>query len=134
MTCEYVWHLDPYEKAVFTATCETPPEIIYADQEFNLRETLTVSGQTENHIFNASCWYKAESPDVHIGGTYGSPCFANADGVGSLDAGSRPNSAKGGDITVTGKLGQGSEGEKICIFFCGCDADTRWIYKWKEVK
>ncbi len=133
VTCEYVWHLDPYEKAVFTATCEAPPEIIYADKEFSLHETLKVFGQTENHLFNASCWYKAESPDVHIGGTYGAPAFANADGVSSLGAGSRPDSAKGGDITVTGKLGAGSEGGKICIFFCGCDADTRWIYEWKKV-
>ncbi len=132
VTCEYVWKDGPYEKAVFTATCETPPEIIYADKEFTLHETLKAAGQTE-HYFSASCWYKTESPDVHFGGTTGRPKFENAEGIGTLSVGSHEEDEKSGDITVTGKLGAGSEGEQIGIFFCGCDADTRWIYEWKKV-
>ncbi len=133
VTCEYIWKDGPYEKAVFTATCEAPPEIIYADKEFQLRETLTVTGKNTTHFFDASCWYKTESPDVHFGGTTGRPKFENAKGIGSLSVGSHKEDAKSGDITVTGKLGAGSEGEKTGIFFCGCDADTRWIYEWKKI-
>ena len=132
VTCEYVWKDGPYEKAVFTATCETPPEIIYADKEFSLRETLTAAGETY-HFFSASCWYKTEIPDVHLGGTTGRPHFENAEGIGSLPVGSHEEDAKSGDITVIGKLGAGREGERVGIFFCGCDADTRWIYEWKKV-
>lgn len=134
VTCEYIWKDGPYEKAVFTATCEAPPEIIYADKEFRLRETLKVTGQNTTHFFDASCWYKTESPDVHFGGTTGRPKFENAEGIGTLSVGSHEEDEKSGDITVTGKLGQGSEGQKEGIFFCGCDADTRWIYEWKKVK
>lgn len=132
VTCEYIWKDGPYEKAVFTATCETPPEIIYADKEFSLHETIKAVGETE-HYFSASCWYKTETPEVHFGGTTGRPKFENIEGVGSLTVGSHAEDAKDGDITVTGKLGAGSEGEKIGIFFCGCDADTRWIYEWKKL-
>lgn len=39
---------------------------------------------------------------------------------------------KKGDVTVTGKFGEGREGEKTGIFFCGCDADTRRIYERKK--
>ena len=133
VTCEYIWKDGPYEKAVFTATCEAPPEIIYADKEFRLRETLKVTGQNTTHFFDASCWYKTESPDVHFGGTTGRPKFENAEGIGTLSVGSHEEDEKSGDITVTGKLGAGSEGQKEGIFFCGCDADTRWIYEWKKV-
>lgn len=132
VTCEYIWKDGPYEKAVFTATCETPPEIIYADKEFSLNETIKTVGETE-HYFEASCWYKPETPEVHFGGTTGRPHFENIEGVGSLTVGSHAEDAKDGDITVTGKLGTGSEGEKTGIFFCGCDADTRWIYEWKKL-
>lgn len=132
LICEYIWKDGPYEKAVFTANCEAPPEIIYADKEFQLHETIKAEGQTY-HFFSASCWYKTESPDVHLGGTTGHPAFENADGVGSLSVGSHEEDAKDGDITVTGKLGAGSEGDRIGIFFCGCDADTRWIYEWKKM-
>lgn len=133
VTCEYIWKDGPYEKAVFTATCEAPPEIIYADKEFRLRETLKVTGQNTTHFFDASCWYKTESPDVHFGYTTGRPKFENAEGIGTLSVGSHEEDEKSGDITVTGKLGAGSEGDKTGIFFCACDADTRWIYEWKKV-
>ena len=133
VTCEYIWKDGPYEKAVFTATCEAPPEIIYADKEFRLRETLKVTGQNTTHFFDASCWYKTESPDVHLGGTTGRPKFENAEGIGTLSVGSHEEDEKSGDITVTGTLGAGSEGDKTGIFFCACDADTRWIYEWKKV-
>lgn len=132
VTCEYIWKDGPYEKAVFKATCDTPPEIIYADKEFMLRETLTAAGKTD-HYFDASCWYKPETPEVHLGGTTGRPKFENAEGVGTLTVGSHEGDARKGDITVTGTLGTGSEGDQIGIFFCACDADTRWIYEWKKV-
>lgn len=135
VTCEYVWKDGPYEKAVFTATCETPPEIIYPDKEFSLRETLKTAGDITTHFFTASCWYKPETPEVHLGGTTGRPKFENADGVYTISVGSFENSARDGDITVIGKLNAGgSEGSTIGIFFCACDADTRWIYEWKEIK
>lgn len=132
LTCEYVWRDGPYEKAVFTANGETPPEIIYANTPFSLHESITTSGNT-GHCFNASCWYKTESPDIHLGGTSGGPKYENAEGKGTLLVGSYEGADREWDITVTGSLGEGREGSKIGIFFCGCDADTRWIYEWKKV-
>ena len=41
------------------------------------------------------------------------------------------NSSLSAKDPATKKLGQ--EGDRIGIFFCGCDADTRWIYEWKKV-
>lgn len=132
-TCEFIGDMKKYEKAVFTATCDTPPEIIEADVEFPLHESISVSGDNTEHYFNASCWYKTESPDVHFGGTTGRPKFESKEGKGTLGVGSNEGSDKSWDVVAIGKLEKGREGGKIGIFFCGCDADTRWIYEWKEV-
>lgn len=129
---EYIWKDGPYEKATFTATFDTPPAVIYADREFSLHHKLVCDGTTD-HYFNASGWYKPESPGIHLGGTTGRPKFKNEDGIACCDAGSREGELKGEEYTVIGSLGSGSAGGRIGIFYCACGADTRWIYEWKEV-
>lgn len=131
--CEYIWKDGPYEKGTFTATFDSPPAIIYADQKFSLHHKITCDGTTEIHYFTASGWYKPESPDVHLGGTTGRPKFSNEDGVACCDVGSREEALKSEEYTVTGSLGRGREGDRTGIFYCACGADTRWIYEWKAV-
>lgn len=132
-TDEYIYKDGPYEKATFTATFDSPPAIIHADEEFSLHHALSCDAETTIHYFSASCWYKPESPDVHFGGTTGRPKFKNADGVACCDASSRPEGLKFEEYTVTGSLGSGREGDRTGIFYCGCGSDTRWIYEWKAI-
>ena len=131
--CEYIWKDGPYEIATFTATFDSPPAVIHADEKFSLHHQITCDGTTPIHYFNASGWYKPESPDIHLGGTTGSPKFSNADGVACCDVGSREEALKFEEYTVTGTLGGGREGDRIGVFYCACGADTRWIYEWKEI-
>lgn len=131
--CEYIWKDGPYEKGTFTATFDSPPSIIYADQKFSMHQSVTSEGITD-HYFYASGWYKPESPDIHLGGTTGRPKFEDEEGNACADASSRADEIKGEEFTVTGSLGSGSEGDRIAIFYCACGADTRWIYEWKAVE
>ncbi|MCQ2978650.1 MAG: hypothetical protein MJ245_02520 [Clostridia bacterium] len=131
---EYIWKDGPYEKATFTATFDSPPSIIYADEEFSLHHSLSCDGDVTTHFFYASSWYKPESPDVHLGGTTGRPKFANADGIACCDNGSYEGGLRFEEYTVIGSLGMGgNEGDRTGIFYCGCGADTRWIYEWQAI-
>lgn len=131
---EYIGDMDYYEKATFTATFDSPPSIIYPDQEFYLHQSVSTSDVTE-HYFYASGWYKTEGPDVHLGATSGRPKFEDEEGNACADASSREGELKGEEFTVIGTLGKGGNvGDQIGIFYCACGADTRWIYEWKAVQ
>ncbi|MCR5782730.1 MAG: dockerin type I repeat-containing protein [Clostridia bacterium] len=146
---EYIWEEDNYQSATFTATCTAPPTVIRDGDTVKMHLSIKMGGNDKDFHWSGDAWVRRDRPDIGLGSRYvdsiyfdaaekGEPGNCHVDAIG--DWGNEPVRIPSADVSRTfggpaseRPLKMPDESYRIGIYFCGCGAQTVWVYEWQIV-